>query len=374
MRVKRYVAVDMQEAMERIKAELGDNAVILHTRYFKEGGFLGLFRKRYVEVTAAADNNPENVPVNSNDPQRAKTNPSKNDKEVVSDVTEMHKMMKEMSLMLENLERPLFPEKGQNLYQLLKRQEIEEKIAQRIVKTTLDEYASYPLQTTDDLNKIFFANLLKPIQKAKYKPSIKQLERPRILSFIGPTGVGKTTTIAKLAAMSAVMEKQKVSLITVDTYRIAAVEQLKTIGDIMNVPVKVVFNPENLRESIQQMADYDVIYIDTAGRSHKNEIQVNELKQYLESADSDEIFLVLSSTSKYKDIIEIISTYRDINISSLIFTKLDETSTFGSIYNTICKEEYPVSYFANGQNIPDDIELADSLKLVQMLMKEKEDE
>lgn len=372
MRVKRFVAVNMQEAMEKIKSELGNDAVILHTRYFKEGGFLGLFRKNYVEVTAAADNNQEKDSLNdlAFDGQKTKIDFVKKDNEIISDLTEMHKMMQEMSFMLENLGEPKFPRKGQTLYRRLKKQEIEEKIAQKVVKSTLEEYSSNPLQTKEELNKIFLAHLLEPLHKIKYVPAKAKRGKPKILTFIGPTGVGKTTTIAKLAAMSAVMEKKKVALITVDTYRIAAVEQLKTIGDIMNVPVKVVFNPENLQECLQEMKDFDVIYIDTAGRSHKNEIQVNELKQYLESAHSDEIFLVLSSTSKYQDFLDILETYHDINITSLIFTKLDETSNYGSIYNLVCNEEYPISYFANGQNIPDDIEIADPIKLVQMLMKE----
>ncbi|MDD2211459.1 MAG: flagellar biosynthesis protein FlhF [Clostridia bacterium] len=372
MRVKRFVAVDMQEAMEKIKSELGNDAVILHTRYFKEGGFLGFFRKNYVEVTAAADNNQENVALNEGTfaGQKIKKDSIKNDHEIASDLAEMHKMMQEMSLMLENLGEPQFPKMGQVLYHRLKKQEIEDKIAQKIVKLTLEQYSQASLQTKEELNKIFFANLLKPLQKIKYVPAKVKMGEPRILTFIGPTGVGKTTTIAKLAAMSAVLEKKKVALITVDTYRIAAVEQLKTIGDIMNVPVKVIFNPENLQESLREMRDFDVIYIDTAGRSHKNITQVNELKQYLESAHSDEIFLVLASTSKYQDFLDIFDTYRDINVTSLIFTKLDETSNYGSIYNLVCKEEYPISYFANGQNIPDDIEVADPIKLVQMLMKE----
>ncbi|MGI6144222.1 MAG: flagellar biosynthesis protein FlhF [Clostridia bacterium] len=372
MRVKRYVAVNMQEAMGKIKAELGNNAVILHTRYFKEGGFFGLFGKNYVEVTAAADNDGEDVSANNLAAIKQKINNVNinNDKEIVTDLTEMHKMMKEMSLMLENLGEPKFPKKGQNLYKLLKKQEVDDKIAQKIVKLTLDEYADSPIQKKEELNRIFFANLLKPIQNIKYQPSKAKKGKPRILTFIGPTGVGKTTTIAKLAAMSAVMEKKKVGLITIDTYRIAAVEQLKTIGDIINVPVNVIFNPENLRESLQEMKDYDVIYIDTAGRSHKNETQVNELKQYLESANSNEIFLVLSSTSKYQDFLDILATYQDVNITSLIITKLDETSNYGSIYNLLYNYEYPISYFANGQNIPDDIEAADPIKLVQMLVKE----
>jgi len=372
MRVKRIVAFNMQEAMEKIKAELGNDAVILHTRYFKEGGFLGLFRKNYVEVTAAVDQNQNGaslIEVASVEPKTDLVS-LKTGGAVNAELSEMRLMMKEMSSMLENMGQPQFPKIGQALYQRLKKREIEDKVAQNIVKLTIEEYSQSPLQTSEELNKIFFANILKPIKKMKYVPAKSKRENNRILTFIGPTGVGKTTTIAKLAAMSAVIERKNVALITVDTYRIAAVEQLKTVGEIMNVPVKVIFTPENLQESLQEMSEQEMIYIDTAGRSHKNETQVNELKQYLEKADSDDIFLVLSSTSKYQDLLDILETYKDINITSLIFTKLDETSNYGSIYNIACHEKHPISYFTIGQNIPDDIEIADPIKLVQMLMKE----
>jgi flagellar biosynthesis protein FlhF len=210
MRVKRIVALNMQEAMEKIKAELGNDAVILHTRYFKEGGFLGLFRKNYVEVTAAVEDSqneiPENletaVAISGKDPAESGKN-SNND--VNTELTEMRNMMKEMSSMLESIGQPRFPKIGQSLYQRLKKWDIEEKIAQSIVKSTIDEYAKSPLQTPEELNKIFFACLLKPIKKMKFIPAPNKRENSRILAFIGPTGVGKTTTIAKLAAMSAVI-------------------------------------------------------------------------------------------------------------------------------------------------------------------------
>lgn len=375
MRVKRIVALNMHEAMEKIKAELGNDAVILHTRYFKEGGFLGLFRKNYVEVTAAVENNPHEVnpppsievaagvPVQLAEKLKMTTT-------VNSELSEMRNMMKEMSSLLENIGQPRFPKIGQSLYQRMRKWEVDDKVSQQVVKCTLDEYAKSPVQTPEELNKIFFANLLKQIKKMKYTPQPSKKENSRVLAFIGPTGVGKTTTIAKLAAMSAVVERKKTALITVDTYRIAAVEQLKTVGEIMNVPVKVIFTPENLQQTVAEMSDQEMIYIDTAGRSHKNETQVRELKEYLENAQADDIFLVLSSTSKYQDLCDILDTYRDINITSIIFTKLDETSNYGPIYNIACKEKYAISYFTTGQNIPDDIEVADPIKLVQMLMKE----
>jgi flagellar biosynthesis protein FlhF len=372
MRVKRFVVVDMQEAMLKIKTELGDDAVILHTRHFKEGGFFGLFRKNYIEVTAAVENNQDGLSVETAPTKVIKKGKEKANEgvEVKSDLIEMRMMMREMSSMLENYGQDRFPKIGQELYNRLKVREVEGSIAEKIVKLTVDQYSKDPVQTEENFNKNVFANLLTPIAKMKYVPVKEKANKPKIYTFIGPTGVGKTTTIAKLAAMSAVMERKKVSMITVDTYRIAAVEQLKTIGEIMNVPVKVIFTPENLKECLSGMMDQDVIYIDTAGRSHRNESQVNELRSYLENAGSDEIFLVLSSTIKYQDLRDILTTYEDLNITSLIFTKLDETSNYGSIYNIAYNEKYPVSYFTNGQNIPDDIEVAEPIKLVQMLMKE----
>ena len=359
----------MQEAMEKIKCELGNDAVILHTRYFKEGGFLGLFRKRYVEVTAAVDQSSRQV--FELPPEKNPTGQVGRGQEVSADLAAMRQIMQEMSLMLSSLNEPKLPKGGRLLYEHLIQQEVDSQIALQVVKTMLQDCAQIQLQSEEELYRILSTYLLKPIEKIYYQPTPVKKGAPRILTFIGPTGVGKTTTIAKLAAIDAVMKKKKVALITIDTYRIAAVEQLKTIGEIMNVPVKVVFNPENLQDCLQEICDYDVVYIDTAGRSHKNEAQVNELKEYLGATQSDDLFLVLASTSKYQDFIDILETYRDVNISSLIFTKVDETSNYGSLYNLVYQKKYPIAYFANGQNIPDDIEVAEPQKLVQMLMKEK---
>ena len=357
----------MQEAMEKIKCELGNEAVILHTRYFKEGGFLGLFRKRYVEVTAAVD---RNTHTSFELPQGDQGAHEPREQDVSAELAAMRQMMQEMSQMLNNLKEPKFPEGGQVLYERLLSQEVDPQIAQQVVKLTMHDYAQVSSQTAEELKRILFSNLLQPIEGVSYQPPPLKKGKPRILTFIGPTGVGKTTTIAKLAAIDAVIKKKKVALITIDTYRIAAVEQLKTIGEIMNVPVKVIFNPNNLQDCLQEILDYDVIYIDTAGRSHKNEAQVNELKEYLEATQSDDLFLVLSGTSKYQDFLDILETYQDVKITSLIFTKLDETSSYGSLYNLVYQKKYPIAYFTNGQNIPDDIEIAEPQKLVQMLMKE----
>lgn len=375
MRVKRFVAANIEEAMAKIKLEMGINAIILHTRYFKEGGFLGLFKKKYVEVTAATEQEDPGFenrkpPI---EPKLPEYSPGAvKAKEFSYDINEMKSLMDNMTKVIEeNSNVSHFPKIGQSLFLRLKKQEVEEKIIKKIVRTTLQQFSLNTNLSDEQLENIFMTNILKQLKKHKnIKLKSTGQKWPQIFALIGPTGVGKTTTIAKLAAMYAIMERKNVALLTVDTYRIAAVEQLKTIAEIMEVPIKVVYSVAQMKEAIMGFHDKDVIFIDTAGRSHKNPLQVEELKTYMEIAEPNETFLVLSGTSKYNDLLDIMDVYSNFNISRLIFTKLDETSSYGPIYNIACKSKIPIAYFTNGQNIPDDIEVADHLKLVQLMMEE----
>ncbi|PKM89936.1 MAG: flagellar biosynthesis protein FlhF [Firmicutes bacterium HGW-Firmicutes-12] len=380
MRVKRFVANDIQEAMAKIKSEMGKDAVILHTRYFKEGGILGMFRKSYVEITAALENRQTEVQAKLMVPQRevevdARLSIPKVNSTDISKIRPIdgYKAMYHSSKLTEADEKPTtFTRLGQQLYERLKNQGVEEKLATKIVKVSLQQMSTDSHVSQEQIKDIIFTSLLKPV-KNKSKPVVfkkGKTRKPKIYAMVGPTGVGKTTTIAKIAAMYALMEKKKVAFVTVDTYRIAAVEQLKTIGDIMNVPVYVVYSLNQLEQCLMGIADSDIVFIDTAGRSHKNELQIEELSNYLEIAKPDEIFLALSCTSKYEDMQNILNVYKELDITRLIFTKLDETSYYGSIYNILNKTNYPLAYFTTGQSIPDDIEVADPVKLVQLLLEE----
>ncbi len=390
MKVKRYVAKNMQEAIAKVKSDMGGNAVILHTRNFKEGGIFGFFQKSYVEVTAAAETRKDNISDRSglrdissmvnkfklNDRENSKTVPQNKKAEAVdqglsNELNEMKHMMVEMSSKLENATTSAqFPKLGQPLYTCLINQGVEDVLAKKIVRSTLQEANLQPQVSETQLKNIFMSNILKPLKNCKPISFSKRPRKPRIFVFVGPTGVGKTTTISKLAGMYAIMKKKRVAFVTIDTYRIAAVEQLKTIGDIMNVPVGVVYSYDQLEGCLKEYADCDLIFIDTAGRSHKNSEQIDELKDLFNYTKPDETFLVLSSTHNYRDLLDIIDTYKDIKVTRLIFTKLDETSFYGPIYNVACHSKIPLSYFTNGQNIPDDLEIADSVRLAQLLMKE----
>lgn len=382
MRVKRYVAQDIQEAMAKIKSEMGSDAVILHTRYFKEGGILGLFKKSFVEVTAALETRqpdilaanfppvpePVSIPAPRAHPQarQLSARPAP-----VQAYRQAQPEAVQQPAGPPDAEKDL-PRVAQQMLERLKRQGLEDKFALKIIRSAWQTASSEYGVSKEQLAEAVFNNLNNAVRN-KCKPLTFPKNRrtaPKVFAIVGPTGVGKTTTIAKLAAMYGLMEKKKVAFVTVDTYRIAAVEQLKTIADIMNFPVTVVYSLNELEQYLMDLGDTDIVFIDTAGRSHKNDLQIEELKNYLEIARPDEVFLALSSAGKYEDSLEILNVYKELNITRLIFTKLDETSFYGSIFNILYKTKFPLTYLTTGQNIPDDIETANPLKLVQMLMKE----
>lgn len=193
--------------------------------------------------------------------------------------------------------------------------------------------------------------------------------RPKVVALIGPTGVGKTTTLAKIAARFVLEQGARVALITADTYRISAVEQLKTYSDILGLPLEIVYNPDALRRAIEKHKDKQLILIDTAGRSQYNEYQMKELSGLL-SIDADiEKHLVMSATTKTSDGIELLENFSICQPDRVIFTKVDETGTHGIILNILHRRKVALSYVTNGQSVPDDIEPASVERLAELLLR-----
>jgi flagellar biosynthesis protein FlhF len=191
---------------------------------------------------------------------------------------------------------------------------------------------------------------------------------PHVVALIGPTGVGKTTTVAKLAANLKLREKRKVGLITIDTFRIAAIDQLKRYADILGAPLRVVGSPEEMRTAIDSMSDCEHILIDTAGRSPNDSMKLNELKRFLSFAEPDEVFLVLSTTASEGCVELALEKFGEVRVDKLIFTKLDEAAQVGVVLNVVRKINKGLAYITTGQDVPDDIEVGHGKKLAQLIL------
>jgi flagellar biosynthesis protein FlhF len=218
------------------------------------------------------------------------------------------------------------------------------------------------------LSNIYQKMILKFGQPKTIELSIGQ---PKVVFFIGPTGVGKTTTIAKIASKYKVDMGKKVAFLTADTYRIAAAEQLRTYANILDTPLTIIYSAEEMNAAIQRVSDYDLVLVDTAGFSHKNDAQRADIKQLIESLDKKyekEVYLVISATTKYKDLLEIADIYHEIADYKVVFTKLDETTSYGNILNIKLYSGAELSYTTNGQNVPDDIEVFSTQKIVKQLL------
>ena len=194
---------------------------------------------------------------------------------------------------------------------------------------------------------------------------------PVVIFFIGPTGVGKTTTIAKVASSLSVNNKKKIALLTTDTYRIAAADQLRTYASILEVPFRVIYSEDELSIACDDFKDCEYILVDTAGHSHKSEELLIKQKSFMDCLPetvTKQCFLVLSATTKYKDLKKIVDNYRSVSDFQLIFTKLDETSTLGSLYNITCYSDSSIAFVTCGQNVPDDIETFNAQRIVKQLL------
>ena len=383
MVIKKYTANNMNEALTRIRYELGKNAVIISQRKIRKSGIAGFFSGKIVEVTAAVENssikketpsfsNIERQPnINSSIENlkkvmakeiEAKNNQSRNNigqkeqKEqnninVSSLENEMNEMKKLLNTVVNNTRKE---EQEDELLTLLKKLDID-----------LDYYSELKKRIGDkDINEE-----LKKIVSDDIKIATDDLKGKVVL--VGPTGVGKTTTIAKLAGKLSLIDKKKVGLITVDTYRIGAVEQLKTYAEIMNIPFKVVITMKEMSEAVKSMEDCDVVLIDTTGRSSKNSMQISELRAFIEKAEPDYISLVISSITKNRDINIILEGYKELNYNDIIITKLDETSVYGSLYNIERMSNKPIRFITTGQNVPDDIKNPSKEEIVKFIFGEE---
>ncbi len=256
-----------------------------------------------------------------------------------------------------------------NLYQRLVDQELAEDLAQDVVLKVNNELGSTGVNNYDLVREYVRKHIQELITVSG--PPRLMTGKTKSIFLIGPTGVGKTTTLAKLAANYCLVEHKKVALLTVDTFRIAAIPQLRTYADIIGVPLEVVYTSSELDEVLKRFSDRDLILIDTPGGSPRNSKQLEVLKEYLDAVETKEVYLTVASPTKYRDMIDVYNRFAIARIDGLLFTKIDETDRYGPLVNLLNETRARLTYLTTGQNVPQDIELADSVKMADLLLSEK---
>lgn len=411
MIIKKFQGKSEAEAVESAKKELGNNVVIMNVRSVKRKGLFSFILPQLTEVTVALEEEPDRFPAPKKEmplpqvlpepaPRRELTGlPSPkegsllqggdllDEKPAVKD--EGKKESNALEEKLDNLQTLLEqqlqkPDEVKNEPAVAERESEVERFMKLLYNTMLDNEVSeqYANQIIDEIEKInkpnipfdyILANIYQKMILKFGKPvTIMPAEKgPKAVFFVGPTGVGKTTTIAKIASKFHVEKNKRVALFTTDTYRIAAAEQLRTYANIMGVPFRVIYSEDEMKQAIEEFKEYDYILVDTAGHSHKNEAQKEIMNGFLHSVEGiveKEVFLVLSATTKYRDLVIIADSYSGMTSYNLIFTKLDETMTLGNLLNIKLYTDASMSYVTYGQNVPDDIEQFNPQKTVKQLL------
>lgn len=355
----------MSEAVAQVRREFGPDAVILHTGRFRQGGVFGLFGKVRFEVLAALDVRERTVPTKARPPG------SKHVGHVSRPPYQEASRSMPPSDAFGTLPKARFQpglpvrqqvETSADLLDTLRARLTKQEIDPALIDTLL----APPLALQDPV--VARQTVLERL--AADLPCINPLATQggrSIVFLVGPTGVGKTTTIAKLAANASLLEGRKVSLVTVDTYRIAATDQLQTYADLMGLPLDVCYTPDELRAAIAQRTDVDLILVDTAGRSPRNEAQMNELRLFLDTVPEAQVHLVVSATTKLADLLDTADRFRLANWQYLILTKLDETDRYGVAYNAVRYTGRPLAYLTHGQGVPEDIEVARATRVAELI-------
>ena len=393
----RIEASSMDEALEKVRAQLGSDALIVSTRTFRRGGVLGMGSQEVVEVYAtdtrsrianiqrerSSRSRPLDVPAEATGAKAdsiVKTNvvassstapriqPSQENYEALTSALgqirqEIRDLM-ERSSMPSGFDVPFLTD----CYELLVARDVEPRLAERLVQQIsllelpdgLPDPARVRAVVRVQLTRLFVA-----------PPQLDETKTPRIIMLVGPTGVGKTTTIAKLAARAKLNDRLRVGLITLDTFRIAAVDQLEKYAQIIGLPLKVATHADELREAVEafEAQNMDLIFVDSAGRSPRDEVKMAELREFLAVLPDAEVHLVASTTTQSRTIESTANRFGSLGFHMLILTKVDETVSFGSLVSTLIAVGRPVSFVTDGQNVPDDLMPCDPERLADLVLK-----
>jgi flagellar biosynthesis protein FlhF len=380
MQIKRFEAKDMTTALRMVKEELGSDAVILSARSKRKGkGFFGSLRYAGVEVSAAVDSQlpATRKPLLQSGQEHhrrlaggriGKSRPRRQDNRAfrtgsasgvqaqkaagaVRKTSSSRKRIKAIS----------------SLYQHILLQEVDRSIASELIEEIKRIPDSEDILTGDNL-KDHIGSLLEEMGMTVQSSRIRH-GKQKMMALIGTTGVGKTTTIAKLAALQVKQGKKSVGLITMDNYSIAAIHQLETYARIIGIPLEKATGSGGLQKAVNQFRDKNIIFIDTPGVNPKDRDQIQELNDCLARLGNIETHLVMSATTKEKDCIAITRAFKDCGHQQLVFTKLDESGSFGNIVNVLIHTRLPLSYLCCGRKVPNDLEVGSIQRMVDLLFE-----
>lgn len=465
MAIKRFTAETWEEALRMVRAEFGDDAVILHSKTYKDGGLLGVGSRPVFEITATNDtqlaqqklntakdlsktpltaqakqdygqllekayaiasaraeeggrmatgagNNPapapreqtQRVPImamaggpeerglaqGAGGPAGSRGGGGDDSRSTSSglstggqrpgggsaDKQRIDALMHDVSELKELVARLVTGNQGasvvegsaamQALFQRLLDNDVSIERAREVITNVNRRLTGNDLDSPAALREAAQASIAEMVPIAG--PLKLGANKTSVISLIGPTGVGKTTTLSKLAANLLIKDRYRVGFITIDTYRLGAAEQLRTLANVLDVPMKVVMSPSEMRTTIREMDQLEVIFIDTAGRSHRDRLKMNELKTFLDAAAPDETHLCLAATTHPSHMLSALDHFGSLSVDKVILTKLDEAATYGPVLDVISSAGKPISYFTTGQDIPDDIELADARRLARLVL------
>lgn len=395
MIIKKFQGRTEEEALAAAKKELGDAIVLMNVKQVKKKGLFSILKPQMIEVTVALEEEPVDQTENLRSAvaavsEIAQSQVQKKEAESAAkfavEKQADEKQEKGIEEKLDTLQSMLEKQMGSGKPETDKEEEKDENVDffkllyNVMMENELNE--QYANQLIDDLDRTMKPNMpidfilsnvyQKMVLKFGDSSTITPAQNgPKVIYFIGPTGVGKTTTIAKLASKLAVEQKKKITLLTADTYRIAAAEQLKTYASILEVPFRVIYSAAELQKALADFKEYDYILVDTAGHAHNNAGLRSSMQEIINAPDASiekEVYLVVSATTKYRDLISIADSYKEMTDYSLIFTKLDETTTLGNMLNLKLYTGAPMSYVTCGQNVPDDIADFNAQETVKLLL------
>lgn len=369
MQIKKIVARTLKDAMATMKEQLGENAIVLNSKVVEADPEIG--REKMFEITAGIEDDipekPKEVTIESSpkptltfetelqkltdkiygakEAEKKKSPPEIKEKKTVA----------KQKIKAGDIKR-LDPNLQNDIEAILEHREVDSSIS-KIVINQLNKYSAF--LNNENADSYVVSTLASMIPTSPFEVKKKKGE-PMIVSLVGSTGVGKTTCIAKLAVISKILHNLDIGLISIDTYRLGALDQLKIFAEVSNIDFLIAYEPSDLPKLVNKLKKKDLIFIDTVGRSQNKPTQLQGIKDFLKAVPTDEIYLVLSATNTTKNLIDVATKFQVLNYNGVVFTKIDEAVSHGNLVNLLNRIDTPVKYLTNGQVIPDDIIAADS--------------